>query len=284
MDRSAARIVNALLGNEDASPVLEFHFPAPEIEFDTTTTIAIGGADFGARIEETEIRNWSTRRVLPGEVLKFAKPHSGNRAYLAVPGGLAADRWLGSASTNLAVGIGGCNGRKLAPGDRLECEGRANVGPLTVGRSLVPRYSRYPTVRVVPGNEFEHLTAADERVFISEGFTLTNDCDRMGFRLSGKALHMLDDRQMVSAAVSCGTIQLLPDGQIIVLMADHQTSGGYPRIASVISADLPLLAQCGPGDGVSFQMVSIADAERLALEFDAELNLLRAGCRLQGQC
>jgi antagonist of KipI len=103
----------------------------------------------------------------------------------------------------------------------------------------------------------------------------------MGYRLSGKPLHLLEERSMVSAYVTFGTIQLLPDGQLIVLMADHQTSGGYPRIANVISADLPLLAQCGPGDGVSFEMTSHDTAERAVLRFESELNFLRVGCRLQ---
>ena len=117
----------------------------------------------------------------------------------------------------------------------------------------------------------------------NDGFSLTNDCDRMGYRLSGPPLHLLHKREMISAPVTFGTIQLLPDGQLIVLMADHQTSGGYPRIGNVISTDLPLLAQCRSGDGVSFTLVSIDEAERLASRFDRELNYLRVGCRLQGQ-
>ena len=105
----------------------------------------------------------------------------------------------------------------------------------------------------------------------------------MGYRLSGKPLHMLHSREMVSAAVTFGTIQLLPDGQMIVLMADHQTSGGYPRIGNVISVDLPLLAQLGPNDGVSFQLVEVDDAQRFAARFERELNYLRVGCKLQTQ-
>ena len=151
------------------------------------------------------------------------------------------------------------------------------------GASVRPRYSRFPTVRIIAGPEFEFLTATSERDFVSEGFTLTNDCNRMGYRLTGKPLHLLHRREMISAAVNFGTIQLLPDGQLIVLMADHQTSGGYPRIGNVISFDLPLLAQLGPKDGVSFQIVTVEEAERLAMQFELELNYLRVGCRLQTQ-
>ena len=284
MDTAAARIVNTILGNEKPAAVLEVHFPAAEIEFDAGIVFAIGGGDFGAKLDGEEIRNWTSTRASEGSTLKFARKRSGSRSYVGIQNGFQVESWLGSASTNLAVGVGGFFGRRLMAGDRIACGDLAEFTPFTVGRSLVPRYSRYPTVRVIPGAEFGFLTATSERDFLKEGFTLTNDCDRMGYRLSGKPLHLLDDRSMISSAVCFGTIQLLPDGQMIILMADHQTSGGYPRIANVISVDLPVLAQCGPGDGVSFEMVSIEEAERLALQFEAELNFLRVGCRLQKQC
>lgn len=284
MDTAAARIVNAILGNLESAAVLELHFPAAEIEFDTDTVFAIGGADLGAKLDGIEIKNWSSVLARKSSKLRFTKKLSGNRVYVAVPGGFQVEEWLGSSSTNLAVGVGGFAGRKLAAGDRIEYYGRTDITLHAVGPSLIPHYSHFPTVRVVTGGEFEFLTATSERIFLNEGFTLTNDCDRMGYRLAGKPLHTLHDRSMISAAVAFGTIQLLPDGRLIVLMADHQTSGGYPRIANVISADLPILGQCGPGDGVSFEMVSIDEAEQLAMRFERELNLLKVGCRLQGQC
>ncbi len=284
MDVGAAKLVNAVIGNIDSAAVLEFHFPAPEIEFDVDTTIAIGGADFEARVDKDELQNWSSSFVRKGSVLRFAKPASGQRAYLAVEGGLQIDKWLGSSSTNLAARAGGCSGRKMTAGDRIECSTAFDdSASLQIGQSIIPRYSRSPTIRIIAGSEFEFLTATGEITFLREGFILTKDCDRMGYRLSGRRLHLLDERQMVSAAVTFGTIQILPNGQLIILMADHQTSGGYPRIGNVISADLPLLAQCGPGDEISFAMVSIEEAERLALEFEKELNFLRVGCRFRHQ-
>jgi antagonist of KipI len=104
----------------------------------------------------------------------------------------------------------------------------------------------------------------------------------MGYRLEGEPLHLLHAYELISAGVTFGTIQLLPDGQLIVLMADHQTSGGYPRIGNVVSTDLAILAQCGPGDSIRFEMVSVEEAETLAMNFEKELNYLRVGCRLQG--
>ncbi len=282
MDAASARLVNIILGNDESECVLEMHFPAPAIEFDANAMIAIGGADFSAKIDGVSISNWSTAFVPRGGVLTFPNRFSGNRAYLAVRGGFQIDKWLGSSSTNLIAGLGGLSGRKLMTGDRIACGDSHRVANQhTIGSSILPRYSRFPTVRVLAASEFEFLTPVAEQIFLGEGFTLTNDCDRMGYRLKGKPMHLLDDLQMVSSAVTFGTIQLLPDGQIIILMADHQTSGGYPRIANVISVDLPILGQCGPGDGVSFTMVSIEEAERLVLEFEDKLNFLRVGCRLQ---
>ena len=284
MDAAAARIANAVLGNSDSAAVLEFHFPAPEIEFDADTKIAIAGADFGARIDGTDLQNWSSAFVKEGSLLKFAKPGFGRRGYLSVEGGLQVHKWLGSSSTNLAARVGGCSRRELIAADRIECATAPDTAPaLKIGQSIMPPYSRFPTIRVIAGNEFEFLTAIAERSLLLDRFTLTNDCDRMGYRLAGTPLHLLDDLQMVSSAVTFGTIQILPDGQLIILMADHQTSGGYPRLGSVASVDLPLLAQTGPGDGLSFSLISIEEAEWLALQFEKELKFLRVGCKFRNQ-
>jgi antagonist of KipI len=284
MDAAAAKVANAVLGNADSAAVLEFHFPAPEIEFDTDMKIAIAGADFSARVDGVDLKNWSSSCVKRGSVLKFQRPNFGRRAYLAVEGGLGVDKWLGSSSTNLAAGVGGCSGRELIAGDRIECGTASKTSPaLEVGQSIMPSYSRYPTIRVICGNEFELLTATAEISFLRDSFELTNDCDRMGYRLTGKPLHLLDDLQMVSSAVTFGTIQMLPDGQLIILMADHQTSGGYPRLGNVASVDLPLLAQCGPGDTLRFSLISIEEAEGLALQFEKELKFLRVGCKFRNQ-
>jgi antagonist of KipI len=283
MDMAAARLINIVLGNdENSAAVLELHFPAGELEFDADTILALGGADFGAQLDGHEVPMWSTVAANKGSVLKFTKRFFGNRAYLSVKSGFAVDDWLGSSSTNLIAKLGGYHGRKLAAGDRLECGESSTFKSLTIGGSTRPRYSRFPTVRVIAGAEFEGLTAISERAFLNEGFALTNDSDRMGFRLLGKPLHLLHSKEIVSSAVSFGTIQLLPDGQMVILMADHQTSGGYPRIGNVVSVDLPILAQLGPGDKVGFHLVSIEEAERLALRFERDLCFLKLGCRFAG--
>lgn len=279
MDTAATRLINTILVNKEDEAVLEMHFPAGEFEFETDCSFAVGGADFGAQLNGVDVQNWGSANAAKGDILKFVKPNSGNRCYVSVSGGFAIDEWLGSKSTSLAARAGGFHGRRLESGDHLEFAAPRITAPRKIGPSLIPHYSRFPTVRITASAEFGLLTAISERALLSGGFTLTKDSNRMGFRLLGEPLHLLHKKEMVSAAVTFGTIQLLPDGQMIVLMADHQTSGGYPRIANVISTDLPIVAQLGPGDTVGFHLVSIDDAERLAKRFEEELCLLELGVR-----
>lgn len=277
MDHAAAILINALLGNPENEAVLELHFPAGEFIFETACSFAIGGADFGARLNGNEIPNWKAMAASNGDILTFSGPYLGSRSYLAVAGGFRNDKWLGSKSTNLTAGAGGLQGRKLTQGDRIEFDAARTIEPLSLGPSLIPQYGSLPTVRVIAGAEFDLVTGKSEQDLLLGKFTLTKDADRMGYRLNGPELHLLHEKEMVSSAVTFGTVQLLPDGQLIVLMADHQTSGGYPRIANVIDVDLPLLAQFSPGDGVSFQLVTIEEAEEARMRFERELAFLRTG-------
>jgi len=281
MDKTAVRLINILLSNNENAAVLEMHFPAPKIAFEEAAIIALGGANFGANLDDELIENWRPVYAEKNQTLSFTKKTFGNRAYLAVKGSFVINRWLGSASTNLAANIGGFDGRSLIKGDRLFFRQRAtNNSQQTnykISKHLIPRYSSLPTVRVVAGAEFEKLMALSERNFFSCNFTISQNSNRMGFRLTGEPLYLFDKAELVSSAVDFGTIQLLPDGQMIILMADHQTSGGYPRVAHVVSADLPILAQLGAGDKINFQAISIEEAEQLTLEFEKNLNLLRIG-------
>jgi antagonist of KipI len=290
MDRAALRLLNALLGNADNEAAVEMHFPAPEILFEEETVFALGGADFRAVLDERPLENWRVYPAETGSRLKFTAKASGNRSYLAVRGGFQLDRWLGSASTNLTAEIGGFHGRPLKKDDRLffnqnpkakdqKSKTKTQTPAVNISPRLLPFYSSFPTVRIIRGAEFDLLTALSERDFLTENFTVTKDSNRMGYRLEGRPLFLLEKRELVSTAVDFGTIQLLPDGQLIVLMADHQTTGGYPRLGSVISTDLPLLAQLGAGDRVGFHPVEPEEAESLALEFEKDLNFLRIGSK-----
>ena len=294
MDSRAVRLINILLGNNEAEAVLEMHFPAPEILFEEDAFVAFGGADFGAKLDDKFVENWRICFAEKGSVLKFEQKVLGSRAYLSVKGGFETKKWLDSSSTNLPAKIGGFEGRSLQTGDRIKFNGKRKMEngkfknqdsksipklkfPYKISNALVPRYNSFPTVRVVAGAEFEILTALSEQNFCKQTFAVRADSDRMGFRLTGEPLYLLEDEGLVSSAVNFGTIQLLPDGQMIILMADCQTSGGYLRIAHVVSIDLPILAQLGANDKVGFEMISLSEAEDLAIQFEKDLNFLRIG-------
>ena len=286
MDKTAVRLINILLGNDDTEAVLEMHFPASKCLFEEDTIIALGGADFGAKLDDESLENWRPYFIEKNQTLNFTKKVFGNRTYLSIKGGLKIEKWLGSASTNLTAEIGGFEGRSLQKNDRLFFNSELKLRNSNLGlqhsnflykisKTLTPRYSSFPTVRVIVGAEYEQMTALSEKNFLKQNFIIGNDSNRMGFRLNGEPLYLFDKMELVSSAVDFGTIQLLPDGQMIILMADHQTSGGYPLIAHVVSTDLPILAQLGTNDKVGFEIISLEGAERSFLEFEKDLNLLK---------
>lgn len=279
MDKSAAGLVNLLLGNWERAGVLEMHFPAPALRFRENALVAVGGADFGARIDDWKIENWRTVWVEKNSVLRFAGKKLGARAYLAVKNGFAVADWLGSQSTNIAAGAGGFAGRALRRGDELFFA-RPQIEKLKFNRriapGLIPAYHDSPVVRAVAGAEFAALTDDGRTIFQTASFAVAPESNRMGFRLRGAKIELKEQREMISSAVDFGTIQLLPNNQLIVLMADHQTTGGYPRVANVATVDLPILAQLAANDRVRFQIVSQQTAEDLLLRREAELDRLRA--------
>lgn len=273
MDRTAVRLINSLLGNDENKAVLEMHFPAAEIVFESATHFALGGADFDAELDDEKIDNWRCQKADAGSMLKFRGPVKGNRCYLAIAGGLSFDRPLGSPSVQLSGDV-----RIAIIGETR----RTSIGKnIRVSNSLIPFYSRFPTVRVIDGPETHLIADKSSQYFFNEQFTVLPASNRMGFRLQGKPLSLSEPFEMVSSAVCFGTVQLLPDGQMIVLMADHQTTGGYPRIANVASVDLPLLAQLGAGDKVAFHKITIGEAEELAMRFERDFKLMKLGIRLK---
>lgn len=283
MDKTALRMINILLGNDENEAGLEIHFPAPKILFESDAVIALGGADFGAKVDDLPINNWQTLQIKKGQTLSFPNKIKGNRIYLSVAGGFEIADWLSSKSTNLKAKNGGFNGRNLIKGDKIKfkTQNLKLETSLRLSPYFFAKFSGYPNIRVIEGAEFGLLTPLSSENFLKKRFQITQDSDRMGFRLQGEPLYLLHEKELISSAVTFGTIQLLPTGQMIILMADHQTTGGYPRIGNVISQDLSILAQIGINDKVSFEMISLADAEKIALEFETELKLLKVGCKLQ---
>ncbi len=276
MDPFALRVANMLAGNPEDMAALEITLSGPEIEFARDVRIAICGAEFSG------LPSWRPLLARAGERVRFGECRKGCRAYLAVAGGISVPQVLGSRSTYLRGGIGGFHGRALRDGDILE-EGSDPAAPAPrrlevsffVSPSLMPAYSASPTIRVVRGAQagefFEALCAGQ--------FQVTARSDRMGLRLGGGAIGRHPGGELASSAVAPGTIQVPPDGQPIVLMADAQSIGGYPQVAHVITVDLPMLAQLRPVDALRFREVPLDEAQHELLKRERELAVLREGVR-----
>lgn len=275
MDRQAARVANLLLGNAENTPLLEFSLTGPTLEFLRDTWIAVTGADIAG------VRGWRPLKVIAGEVVSFADLRHGACGYIAIAGGLEIPRVLGGAGTLLRAGFGGWNGRALQGGDRLAAgrgmlETTANWGASAEFKGPA---EGGVVVRFVRGPQWDWFTPASRRAFSGKLFTITARSDRMGLRLDGPELRLETERELLSEGVGFGSVQVPGDGHPIVLMADRQTIGGYPKIAQVISVDLPRLAQARAGDEVRFTETTLGEAQALYLKQEHALALLGAGVR-----
>lgn len=262
MDLVALQVANMLVGNAPMETALEMHFPAAELLFEHAALIAVSGADFSAVANDVSIALNKPFVVAAGTIVRFLRREKGARVYLAVAGGFQLARWLGSSGTNLKVHAGGM-GRRLQKDDRILISETDQLtetqsGPLSWQASVGDLYPAGLT-RFIAGAEYDWLGAGKD-LLGHEAFRLEAGSDRMGYRLRGRPITADAATEMISTAVTKGTMQLLPDGQLIVLMADHQTTGGYPRAGHVITADQPSLAQLGPGESIRFSCVSIETA------------------------
>ena len=291
MDKYAMQVTNMLVGNQPGEAVVELHFPASVFMFTQPAMIALGGADFSASINGEPVPNLHCILVGKNDLLQFHKPVNGARAYLAVKNGFAINKWLGSYSTHLKAKGGGYNGRNLYKDDELLLREpfsssisqddfvvlpwQADMKCLPAGQAGVDESKE---ILILPGNEWERLTTESKENFTMTSFVITQQSDRMGYRLNNIPLHSMTNEEVVSSAVSFGTIQLLPDGGLIVLMADHQTTGGYPRVAHIISAHHSRLAQMKAGDKVYFRLTDQSTAEQLLIKQQQHLLQLQNAC------
>lgn len=269
MDRFSAGLGNSLLGKEAEAPVIEMHFPAPGILFEQQAIICLTGADFTAEVEDVPIPLYQPVAINKYSLLRFTKWVWGARCYLSVLPRFDMEPWLHSYSTNIKAGTGGLAGRALQKGDVIPLKGKINLLPFLVDEPLkilpwkVPAQQTKPaTISFIKGAEWHWLTDEAKADLQNQTFTITSQSDRMGYRLQGKVLASNTSESLLSSPVTFGTVQLLPNGQCILLMADHQTTGGYPKVAQVISAHLPLLAQMQAGDSFTFWETDIETAER----------------------
>ncbi|QIE56763.1 biotin-dependent carboxyltransferase family protein [Pikeienuella piscinae] len=274
LDPESLRLANTLVGNTEGEAALEMRLAGPTLKIAADhVRVALCGASSPLEIiapERGEIAPWRTVRLERGAVIRVPPLRESVTAYLAVEGGFDAPEILGSRSTCLRAGFGGFEGRILAEGDRL------GLNLDTVAARPEIRAARPPTltpperIRVVLGPQDDYFSEAGLATLLTAEFVVTKDADRMGLRLSGPRLEHQRGYNIVSDGIATGAIQVPGDGQPIVLLADHQTTGGYPKIATVISADLAALGRLAPGATVRFSAVTVEEAEaaRAARERD----------------
>lgn len=284
MDPLALQVGNYLVHNESSEAALEICFPASGFLFLEPTLMVLAGADFGASISGKAIRPHQPVRVVAGTELHFQHKHWGHYAYLCVQGGFDLKPWLNSQSTNIKAGEGGWQGRGLQKGDVLPFKKTASAIEketkiASYCANLAPFYDT-KAIRFIPGQHFEVLTQSSQARLSTQTWQITPASDRMGYRLQGERLQLIREESLLSAGLSRGSIQLPPNGQPIVLMADHQTTGGYPILGQVIQADWPKLAQKGPGQSVQFQPTTLAHAAQALQRQIMGLNQLRWGASL----
>ena len=256
LDSTALSVANRLVGNPCNAAGLEFTFGPCILRFTADTRIALTGADFDATLDQRPVSPWWSVPVRAGQSIQLQGPRTGMRAYLAVAGGIDVEVQLGARATDLQAGFGGHAGRALRDGDRLAIDSSVrSSGQNAAAIRTAPAFGIRPpdwyqggntetiSVRVIPGPEYAQFSSAAQKTFWNSGWTLTPHSNRMGFRLAGPELKINKNKDLPSHGVVPGVIQVPPAGQPIVLMAEAQTTGGYPKIGVVIQADLPRLAQ-----------------------------------------
>lgn len=284
MDTLAARIANIVLGNLPQDPVLEIAYANASFRTQSAILLAYTGEGGILLAEKRTLPKEKPILIPSGTLLSLTADSHGVYTYLAVAGGWDIENVLGSKSTYVTANFGGLKGRALKAGDELsgatdytettkriisKLEGKqVNFPKWSLNRMSFIHSSK--VVRVVPANEFTWFEAGSLLDFLSTPFQLSINSNRMGYQLKGAKLNRSVKTELVSTAVSPGTIQVTNDGDLVLLMADSQTVGGYPRIAQVAAVDLPLCAQLSPGSSISFTEISRSDAEKLYLKRESQ--------------
>jgi antagonist of KipI len=286
MDGHSMAMANALVGNPAGMAVLEMHFPAPEITCNNEALLVICGADFSATVDDVPLIPGQPVRVVKGCRIRFSKWIYGARVYLAVNGGFLIPEWLGSTSTDLQAGKGGWQGRLLQENDEIPFAGSKWLGSRQPTTSIkLPWFATMPgplrLFKLLPGRQWQLLDKAAKAIMEQNEFTITGRANRMGMFLQGTPITLEGSGDMLSVPVSFGTMQLLPGGQIVILGADHQATGGYPVIAHVVSAQLGNLGQLNTGDCIRFDWCTSEEALQLFATQQQDLLQVKNACNLK---
>lgn len=276
MDTYSLRLANGIVGNPESAAALEITLLGPTLRAEAPLVVAVAGAIFDLQVDDRPVPHGAPVELDAGSILRFLERRAGARAYLAVSGGLETPVVLGSRATHVVSRMGGLEGRALLPGDVLpvaigatHAAGRATRSPLPLATAPGTR-----RLRVLLGPQDDWFTMSSVDALLGGTFSVSPRSDRMGFRLDGPALTTKRAGELVSEPVAFGAIQVPSGGAPILLMADRQTAGGYPKIATVITADLPLAGQLAPGESVRFAACTRAEARSALIA--RERDLLRA--------
>lgn len=287
MDPFSTIVANRLVGNPDQAAVLELTLKGPELQFERDTVIAITGADLSPSINGHHVPMWESIAIQRGNHLSFGMPRTGSRAYLAIAGGIEVPLVLGSRSTHCASKIGGLHGTPLKPGDVFYSGTVRPFVTLRIGTRfpapLRPHYERSASLRVIPGPQLHFFGNKALTTLMETIYTVSPESDRMGYRLAGSTLIRKGSSEFISDGTVMGALQVPSNGQPILLMADRQTTGGYPKIAVVISADLPLAAQLAPGDRITFTRCTVSQAQTVRRSQRARLDARLPPCTSSSQ-
>lgn len=267
LDKHAFFWANRILGNPPETPALEILVGNTSFTFDAPTTIAITGADMGVKLNGTVLPHWRTTRVNSGDTLQFGIMKNGLRAYLAVAGGFTVPTFFESASTMIREKTGGTHGDKLDKGDLVPYPAGTNVATgLRVPERYIPNYDEELVLRFTPGYHFDEFDTNSVKECLASPYKVTNDADRMGYRLAGPAFKR-DKGNILSIGVPCGAIQIPSAGEPIILLNDRQCTGGYPILGVIASRDIYRLAQRKGENAVRFEIADPADLRREQQEF-----------------
>jgi antagonist of KipI len=288
LDSHALRVANALVGNEDSAAGIEATMGKLRLRFEDERMVAWCGGAFAVRVGEENLPPGHAGLIGAQEELVMAAPNQGSRAWLAISGGIDVPVVLGSRATDLRGNFGGHEGRPLRDGDTLPLgkhRGFETAAPWISEWSAPAPWSstadRDRFLRIVRGANWDSFAPDAQTSLVTSSFTVTSDSDRMGARLDGPTLDRNEAGDLLSEAVAPGTLQVPPSGQPILLLGDCQTIGGYPKIAHVITVDLPIAAQLWPGDRVRFHEVALAEAQQLLLEREDDFARFRVGLDLR---
>lgn len=280
LDSSSLRLANLLVGNREACACLEAMLIGPRIKFLAEAAIAITGGDLSPHRNREPIEMWRSHLFKAEDVLSFKAAVSGLRAYVAIRGGLGVPAVMGSRSTNMPSGFGGFEGRALKAGDRLHFESTgavAGVAERIFHPKERPSFGKKWCLRVIWGPQDHHFPEESRTLFLNTTFSMSPQSDRTGIRLEGPAIERRPEIEasIISEGVVCGSIQIPGDGKPIIILGETVT-GGYRKIATVISADLPLLGQIKPGDEIQFEAVTLEAAHRALQVRESRIKEFRA--------